>query len=152
MENHPIITSAPSLSRAHFLRLAGTSLGVLAIVNSVSGCIKEAIEKDSVPIDFTVNWNQSPYDNLKTKGGYFVAKGVIVAQTQAGTFVAVSATCPDQGNVTLVFQSNNNRFYCPLHQSAFSTEGAVLNNSASASLIKYTVTVNQATGEVRVKS
>ncbi|MBO0933595.1 QcrA and Rieske domain-containing protein [Fibrella aquatilis] len=151
MENTPIHTTPPTLSRTHFLRLIGTGIGLLAIVNSVSGCIKEAIDKPVTTLDFTVNWNQSPYSNLKTKGGYFVEKGVIVAQTQAGAFVAVSAACPDQGNTTLVFQSGNNRFYCPLHQSAFSTEGAVLNGSSSANLKKYTVTVDQATGEVRVR-
>ena len=130
----------------------GTGLGVIAIAHCASGCIKEAIEKPVTSLDFTVNWNQSPYNNLKTKGGYFVEKGVIVAQTQTGTFVAVSSACPDQGNVTLVFQSSNNQFYCPLHQSAFTPDGTVLNNSASANLAKYTVTVDQTTGEVRVKN
>ncbi len=152
MENTPIQPSLPLLSRTSFVRMLGTSLGIVAIANCASGCIKEAIEKAPDGIDFTVNWNQSPYNNLKTKGGYFVEKGVIVAQTQTGSFVAVSSACPDQGNVTLVFQSSSNRFYCPLHQSAFTLDGTVLNNSASANLTKYTVTVDQATGEVRVRA
>ena len=151
MEKRPISTRRPIMSRINFFRLLGISLGVFTVANGASGCIKEAIDKPLTATDFTVNWNQSPYDNLKTKGGYFVEKGVIVAQTQAGAFVAVSAACPDQGNVTLAFQNTNNRFYCPLHQSAFSTEGAVLNGSASAGLKKYTVTVDQAAGTVRVK-
>ncbi|MBO0939155.1 Rieske (2Fe-2S) protein [Fibrella sp. HMF5335] len=150
MENTPIPTSPPALTRTDFLRLMGTSLGVIAMANCASGCIREAIEKAPDAVDFTVNWNQSPYSNLKTKGGYFVEKGVIVAQTQAGAFVAVEATCPHQGT-TLVFQNNNNRFYCPLHQSAFSTTGALQNGPAASNLKQYTVSVDQTTGDVRVK-
>ena len=131
MENPLPAPLLPTLTRTDFFRLVGTSIGVIALANSVSACGTDGTDPaPSMAVDFTVNWGQSPYSNLKSKGGYFVEKGVIVAQTQTGSFVAVSSRCPHEGT-TLVFQNNNNRFYCPLHQSAFSTAGVVQNGPAT---------------------
>ncbi|MEZ0538655.1 ubiquinol-cytochrome c reductase iron-sulfur subunit [Fibrella arboris] len=151
MENTFDPTPTSSLSRADFMRLVGTSIGLIAFTTCVSACGKE--NSDPAPaasVDFTVNWGKSPYSNLQAKGGYVVEQGVIIAQTLSGDFVAVSSVCTHDKN-TLVFQGATNRFYCPAHQSAFSTSGAVQNGPAVNSLKTYTITVNQATGDVHVK-
>ncbi|MBO0947218.1 QcrA and Rieske domain-containing protein [Fibrella forsythiae] len=150
MENTTNLSSDTPLTRIDFMRLVGTSIGLIAFTNCVSACGKETGDlAPAASVDFTVNWAKSPYSNLQTKGGYVVEQGVIVAQTLAGDFVAVSAVCTHDKN-TLVFQGTSNRFYCPAHQSAFSTTGAVQNGPAVNSLKTYTVTVNQATGDIRV--
>ncbi|WP_375445490.1 ubiquinol-cytochrome c reductase iron-sulfur subunit [uncultured Fibrella sp.] len=151
MENTPDSTTTPPLTRADFMRLVGTSIGVIAFTNCVSACGKESSDPaPAATVDFTINWAKSPYSNLQTKGGYVTEQGVIIAQTLTGNFVAVSAICTHDKN-TLAFQGANNRFYCPAHQSAFSTSGAVLNGPAVNALKAYTVTVNQTTGDIRVQ-
>ena len=149
---HPAnVPDTTPLTRNDFLRLVGTSIGVIAFTNCVSACGKESVDaKPAATVDFTINWTKSPYDNLQTKGGYVVEQGVIIAQTQAGTLVAVSANCT-HAQAKLVFQGGVNRFYCPLHQSAFSTGGAVQNGPATTALTTYRVTLNPATGDIRVQ-
>ncbi|RYF72313.1 MAG: Rieske (2Fe-2S) protein [Cytophagaceae bacterium] len=151
MENTPNSTSNAQLTRNDFMRLVGTSIGLIAFTNCVSACGKETGDPaPAATVDFTINWAKSPYSNLQPKGGYVVEQGVIIAHTLAGDFIAVSAICTHDKN-TLSFQGTSNRFYCPAHQSAFSTTGAVLNGPAVNSLKTYTVTVNQTTGDIRVK-
>ena len=147
----PVSTPPSPLTRADFLRLVGTSLGVIAFANGVSACGQEStVPTPAATVDFTVNWAKSPFNNLQTKGGYVVEQGVIIAQTLAGTFVAVSAVCTHANNA-LTYQKDGNRFYCPAHGSMFSTGGAVQNGPATSPLKSYDVTVNTATGDVRVK-
>ena len=151
MENTPALTPAATLTRTDFMRIVGTSIGLIAFTNCVAACGKESNDPPpAATVDFTINWANSPYSNLKTKGGYVVEQQVIVAQTLAGDFIAVSSICTHANN-TLVFQGANNRFYCPAHMSGFSTAGAAINGPATLALKTYAVTVNQATGDIRVK-
>ena len=151
MENLPALTPAPPLTRTEFMRLVGTSIGLIAFTNCVAACGKESTDPaPAATVDFTINWANSPYSNLKSKGGYVVEQQVIIAQTLAGDFIAVSSICTHANN-SLVFQGANNRFYCPAHMSGFSTAGIAINGPATVALKTYTVTVNQATGDIRVK-
>jgi len=72
---------------------------------------------------------------LQNNGGFYVdtANNVIIAKTTSGMLIAVSSLCTHQ-SVTLEFQGNNNRFYCPGHGSNFNTAGTVLNGPATAPL------------------
>lgn len=151
MENTPDTTPASPLTRTDFMRIVGTSIGLIAFTNCISACGKDTTDPaPAATVDFTVNWANSPYSNLKTKGGYVVEQNVIIAQTLAGDFIAVSSICTHDKNA-LVFQGANNRFYCPAHMSMFSTSGAVTNGPATVALKTYAVTINQTTGDIRVK-
>jgi len=151
MENPPATPPTSSLTRTDFMRIVGTSIGLIAFTNCISACGKDGGDPaPAATVDFTINWANSPYSNLKTKGGYVVEQNVIIAQTLSGEFIAVSSICTHDRNA-LVFQGANNRFYCPAHMSMFSTAGAVLNGPASVALKTYAVTVDQATGTIRVK-
>ncbi|MEZ0484003.1 ubiquinol-cytochrome c reductase iron-sulfur subunit [Fibrella aquatica] len=151
MENTPDLPQPSPITRTDFMRIVGTSIGMIAFTNCIAACGNDEAEvAPAATVDFTINWANSPYSNLKTKGGYVVEQRVIVAQTLTGDFIAVSAVCSHDNNA-LVFQGANNRFYCPAHMSMFSTVGAVINGPATAALKTYAVTVNQSTGDIRVK-
>ena len=64
---------------------------------------------------------------------------VIVAQVAAGTFVAVRASCPHQGG-TLFWDSGDQEFQCPLHNSTFTTAGAVTGGPAGTGVASYPTT------------
>jgi Rieske Fe-S protein len=78
------------------------------------------------------------YIKNANNGGFYVdtANNVIIAKTTSGMLIAVSSLCTHQA-VTLEFQGNNNRFYCPGHGSNFSTAGTVLNGPAATALKPY---------------
>lgn len=151
MENTPDSSPTALPTRTAFMRVIGTSIGLIAFTNYVSACSKDTGDPaPATTVDFTINWDKSPYSNLQTKGGYVVEQGVVIAQTMAGNFVAVSSACT-YNTSALAFQGNNNRFYCPSCQSAFTTGGTVQNGPATKPLKTYAVTINQATGAIRVQ-
>ncbi len=75
--------------------------------------------------------------SLATNGGYLVVKGIIIARTITGGFLAVSAACTHQGtNVKYVLVNNN--FHCPNHGAEFSSTGVVTKGPATTNLTQYT--------------
>jgi len=78
--------------------------------------------------------------NLATNGGYLVTKGIVVARTLAGDFIAVSAACTHQGT-NVNYASNGNKFVCPNHGAQFSSTGAVTQGPANSNLTSYKTTL-----------
>ena len=89
-------------------------------------------------VDFTIDISKSPFDALKTKGGFYVdpTTKIIVVKTTSGEIIAVSSVCTHQ-QASIVFEANNNRFYCAAHGSVFATTGAVTTGPATTALKKY---------------
>lgn len=74
--------------------------------------------------------------SLATNGGYLVSQGIVVARTNSGTYIAVSASCTHEGtNVNYVASAND--FYCPNHGAQFSSTGVVTRGPANTNLKQY---------------
>jgi cytochrome b6-f complex iron-sulfur subunit len=74
--------------------------------------------------------------SLAANGGYLVSQGIVVARTNSGTFIAVSASCTHEGtNVNYVASAND--FLCPNHGAQFSSTGVVTRGPASTNLKQY---------------
>ena len=141
------------MDRHEFFRIVGTSVGAILLTRYVAGCAGQG-GSDPTPsqkVDFTVRLDDKDNANLKVKGGYVIANGIIIAQTKDGQFVAVSAdcTCTDQGT-RLIFKPADNQFYCPLHLSRFDITGKVVVGPAVRPLTQYTVNPDLTAGTVRV--
>lgn len=146
-------TTLPTMDRQEFFRIVGTGIGAILLSRCMAGC-GAGSGGDPIPdpkqnVDFVVQLDDKANENLKVKGGYVIINNVIVAQTKDGNFVAVSAECTHQGT-QLVYKSNDNQFYCPLHLSRFDTTGKVVVGPATQPLKQYTVTPNLPGGTVRV--
>lgn len=140
------------MDRQEFFRLVGTGVGAIFLMRCMAGCATGTDEPTPTPnqkVDFTLRLDDKANENLNVKGGYVVAKSIIVAQTKDGAFVAVSAECTHAGT-QLVFKSAENQFYCPLHLSRFDTAGKVLVGPASQPLKQYNVTPDLLARTVRV--
>lgn len=87
--------------------------------------------------DFTLDLNEAANSTLKTKGNAAVRNGVIVAYTNAGSYIAVASLCTHQGG-TVGFNAGNNNFVCPVHGSVFAENGAVATGPATQPLKQYT--------------
>jgi cytochrome b6-f complex iron-sulfur subunit len=91
--------------------------------------------------NFTVDTNTGP---LATNGGFLVTKGIIIARTTAGTFLAVSSSCTHEG-VTLDYEKSGNVFVCPRHNSQFTSTGTVISGPAPSNLKQYQTTLSGTT-------
>lgn len=143
------------MDRQEFFRLVGTSVGAIFLTRCLAGCAGSGTDEitpkptPTQKVDFTLRLDDKANDNLNVKGGYVVANSIIVAQTKAGNFVAVSAECTHAGT-QLIFKSSDDQFYCPLHLSRFDTSGNVLVGPASQPLKQYKVAPDLLARTVRV--
>ncbi len=126
------------MDRKEFLSQLGLDTAGLVLFGCMGGC-----KKDTVPAapsgTWTLDLTNSANASLLTPGGYVYTNGIIVAQTKAGNYIAVSQYCTHEG-VTITFEAAANDFYCPRHGSVFSTTGTITTGPASSPLKQYTVT------------
>jgi cytochrome b6-f complex iron-sulfur subunit len=89
-------------------------------------------------VDFSIDISKSPFDTLKTIGGFYVdpTTKIIIVKTTSDEIIAVSSVCTHQ-QASVVYESNNKRFYCAAHGSVFATTGAVTTGPATTALKKY---------------
>jgi cytochrome b6-f complex iron-sulfur subunit len=74
--------------------------------------------------------------SLASNGGFLVSQGIVIARTNSGTFIAVSAACTHEGtNVNYVASAND--FLCPNHGAQFSSTGVVTRGPANTNLKQY---------------
>jgi cytochrome b6-f complex iron-sulfur subunit len=81
---------------------------------------------------------------LSTNGGFIVTKGIIIARTTTGTFLAVSSMCTHEG-VTLGYDKSANVFVCPRHNSQFTNTGTVISGPAPSNLKQYQTSLSGTT-------
>jgi cytochrome b6-f complex iron-sulfur subunit len=120
------------MNRNDFISLVGIGTTGIIVASCISACKKE----NNTNIDFTLDISISSNSTLAVNGGYLISQGVIIAKTNAGEYIAVSAACSHEG-VNVQFQSSSNRFHCPGHGANFTTTGTVQNGPANSPLTKY---------------
>jgi cytochrome b6-f complex iron-sulfur subunit len=85
-------------------------------------------------INFTIDLTK--VTDLKTKGKFQIIGDTIVALTDAGTYVALAKRCTHEGS-NVQYRLAQNDFWCPTHQSEFSTTGTVEQGPATTALKTY---------------
>jgi cytochrome b6-f complex iron-sulfur subunit len=124
------------MDRKKFLSLVGMSAGAFAVVSCLNGCSKAPLGANPPTVNFNLSLTDPANVALTHLGGYMYYQGVIIARTTAGLFLAVSQTCPHQGN-TVVYESGPNDFYCPAHSSVFAPNGQVTGGPSPQNLKSY---------------
>jgi cytochrome b6-f complex iron-sulfur subunit len=119
------------MDRKEFLSQIGIGAAVLFVPACIGGL--SSCKKKNTNVNFTIDTSTGA---LATNGGFVVSNSVIVARTNAGTFIAVSVACTHQG-INVNYNASNNVFVCPAHNSIFDPTGAVLQGPATTSLTKY---------------
>jgi cytochrome b6-f complex iron-sulfur subunit len=142
-----------TINRNEFLNLVGTSIGAIILAHCLSGCSSGG-DDDPTPAtgtDFTLNLAESGNADLATNGGFIYTRGVIVARTKSGAFIAVSQACTHQGT-SVVYRLNSDDLFCPNHGSVFSTTGAATRpfQTGQAALKQYKTQFNSSANTVRV--
>lgn len=133
------------MDRKEFLSQVGLGAAALlapVCLGGLAACGKSG-GSPSAPtnVDFTLDVSTGP---LATNGGFIVRNNIIIARTNSGGFLAVSAACTHEGtNVNYVASSN--KFVCPNHGAQFSSTGAVTLGPATRNLTSYNTSLNGTT-------
>ena len=140
------------MERKEFLSLLGNSAAAFFALGCLGGCGSKDSDPQPDPgtgtgggntsgkKDFILDLNDAANSLLKTKGNAVIRNGVIVAYTNAGSYIAVASTCTHEGG-TVGYNAGSNNFVCPNHGSAFTANGAVANGPATQALKQYTTTL-----------
>lgn len=150
-------TDSNTIDRKEFMKQVGISFGAIMLMNCLQSCEGVSEIPDPNPngssgkVDFTLDLNSSSYATLKNKGGAVVVKpqNIIVAHTNAGAFIAVSAICTHE-SATIGYRAATNDFLCPNHKSEFKADGAVQKGPATTALKKYSVSSDLTNNTVRI--
>ncbi len=126
------------MDRKEFLSQIGIGAAALLVPVCIGG-LSSCKKKNTAPtnVDFTIDTSTGA---LASNGGFLVKNSVIVARTNAGTFIAVSAACTHQGT-NVNYNATNNLFVCPNHGAIFDPTGAVIQGPATTNLTKYNTTL-----------
>jgi cytochrome b6-f complex iron-sulfur subunit len=128
------------MDRKEFLAQIGLGAAGLVLFGCMGGCNKDIVPTAPSNVNLTLDLTTTAYAGLLTPGGYaYTNNGIIVAQTKAGEYIAVSQYCTHKG-VTVNYTANSNKFICTAHGSVFGPTGTVLNGPAGSALKQYTVT------------
>ena len=135
------------MTRKEFFHKAGFGAALVLLPGCIGGlassCSKENDGGSPAPtnVDFTLDVSSG---QLATNGGFLVSNGIVVARTNTGSFLAVSASCTHEGT-NVNYNAGNNDFVCPNHGAKFSSTGAVTQGPASSNLKSYNTTLTGTT-------
>jgi cytochrome b6-f complex iron-sulfur subunit len=135
------------MDRKDFLSQVGVGAAAFLApicLGGIAGCGKSS--KNSTPsapsnVDFTLDVSSGA---LASNGGYLVSQGILVARTNSGTFIAVSAACTHEGT-SVTYNAANNNFVCPNHGAKFSSSGMVTLGPATTNLKSYNTSLTNST-------
>jgi cytochrome b6-f complex iron-sulfur subunit len=135
------------MDRKDFLSQVGVGAAAFLApicLGGIAGCGKSS--NDSTPsapsnVDFTLDVSSGA---LASNGGFLVSQGILVARTNAGAFLAVSAACTHEGT-TVNYNAANNNFVCPNHGAKFSSSGMVTLGPATTNLKSYNTSLTNST-------
>ena len=135
------------MDRKNFLSQVGVGAAAFLApicLGGIAGCGKSS--NDSTPsapsnVDFTLDVSSGA---LASNGGFLVSQGILVARTNASTFLAVSAACTHEGT-SVTYNSANNNFVCPNHGAKFSSSGMVTLGPATTNLKSYNTSLTNST-------
>ena len=137
------------MTRQEFFKLAGIGAAAAVVLPAcfAGGLVTSCREEDGnvtpspTNVDFNVDVSSG---SLATNGGFMVSNGIVIARTNTGSFLAVSAACTHQGT-NVNYNASGNNFVCPNHGAKFSSNGAVTNGPATKNLTSYKTTLTGTT-------
>lgn len=132
------------MNRKDFFAQVGYGAAAFLLPACIAGLATSCTENEGkvapapTGVDFTIDTSTG---NLATNGGFVVQNGIVVARTNQGTFIAVSASCTHAGT-QVGYVPASNSFHCPNHGQNFSSTGAVTTGGqTSTNLASYKTTL-----------
>jgi cytochrome b6-f complex iron-sulfur subunit len=104
------------------------------IPETMAGAVPETV----IQLDLSLAENSA----LNSTGVSMVVKGIIIANTGSGNFIALSSVCTHKG-CTVGYDSKEGNIKCPCHGAVFTTKGSVVSGPAENPLKSYPVSKNE---------
>ena len=134
------------MTRKEFFQRAGYGAALLLVPACIGGLASSCSKEGSTtPAPTNVDFNLDVSTGvLANNGGFLTTNGIVVARTNSGTFIAVSASCTHQGT-NVNYNAAGNKFICPNHGAQFSSTGVVTQGPAASNLASYHTTLTGTT-------
>ncbi|WP_162128219.1 QcrA and Rieske domain-containing protein [Flavobacterium phycosphaerae] len=136
------------MTRKDFFAKVGFGAAVVLVPTCIGGLASSCSGEDEgsptpapTNVDFTLDISTG---TLAVNGGFLVHSGIVVARTNTGEFLAVSASCTHQGT-NVNYNASGNKFICPNHGAQFNSTGVVTQGPASSNLTQYNTQLTDAT-------
>lgn len=126
------------MTRKDFFAKVGFGAALVLVPTCISGLATScSSDGATTPAPSNVNFILDVSSgSLSSNGGFLVTNGIVVARTNSGEFLAVSASCTHEGT-KVNYNAAGNKFVCPNHGAQFSSNGNVTQGPASKNLTKY---------------
>jgi len=126
------------MERKEFLKSLGLG-GAAIIAVYCTGC---SLNGDNAitpagNVDLTLDLTDPANAALNTDGGFIVTKGLVIARTTNGLYVAVTQVCSHEGHPNVTYLKSSNSFYCNVHGAMYDTSGRGLNSNGRNGLTTY---------------
>jgi cytochrome b6-f complex iron-sulfur subunit len=136
------------IDRQEFLKkigITGAALMAVYCVGGLAGCASNSVTP-SMSANFTLDLNST----ITSVNSFTTQNGVVVVRIAAGNtesaFVAVSQTCPHEGQKQVSYQGSTSKgFRCSAHGATFNILGNATSGVTSGSLQIFKVTVSGTT-------
>ena len=132
------------MNRYQFLKNLGLSgatiFATLCVGSTLQSCKKNKVEP--VDVDFILDLNATENSALLANGGWLTRNDIVIAKTNQGVFVAVTAICSHQQQKQISFVATDNNFLCGAHGALFSATGQGLNSNGAQGLRVYRTELN----------
>jgi len=132
--------TADNINRHEFLRkigFAGSALAAIYFSGHLQSCANDRVSP--APTNLTLDLSSSENTALKTKGGYVIKDGVVIARSNTGTYIAATLTCSHEGKNQITYQTDH--FYCTAHGAKYDNTGKGLNSEGKKGIAVYTTTL-----------
>ncbi len=139
----PTIPTKTHLPRRSFLHKVWMALGILALIEFIGICIAFLRPRNNLTGEggFGNNIEAGHIDNfLPDSVTAFVRGQFYLSRLEDGGFIALSRRCTHLG-CTVPWNSEEKKFICPCHSSAFDARGDVISPPAPRALDIYPVTI-----------
>jgi Rieske Fe-S protein len=116
----------------------GTATGTTGGTTSANSSIITTEELNKITsTKAKIDLTSTTYAKLKTVGGYMIVSNIVIALSNANTYIAATVTCSHEPKKQMIYY--NNEWYCTAHGARFSITGAGLNGNGRAGLSVYKV-------------
>ncbi len=107
--------------------------------SNISGLVSTDELNKITNIKAKLDLTSSTYSKLSTIGNYVIINGIVVALSKSNTYIAATVTCSHEPKKQVIYDKNNNEWYCTAHAARFSVTGSGLNSKGSRGLAVYKV-------------
>lgn len=138
------------MDRKEFINKLGIGAAFVLTSSCLGGCARDTRELNNV--NLTVDLSNPENAELQDPGGYVIVEGIVIARTIDGEFIAATRTCSHEQLNEIIFDAQNNEWFCNAHFARFTLDGEGLNPNGADGLSVYQTDYDVSSNELKIFS